>query len=284
VPISTIPSISSNPSLLPLLQYALPGLTLSELLSITASWIDQCDDNDDTTWIEFASTDPTLPVQKAFGVDRNASTEVDAPPRPPSVLVVNRAFRNVGELSYGYRNGFTSLDFRNSGSTDAPLLDLFTFNTASPRSGVVNLNTQNPGVLSAILRGATSRDLTSGTSTVSFVTQAAATSAANNIAIATATNPAIGRADVPRLVATVGSTIGTTEEEQESVARALAEVSQTRTWGLMIDVIAQSGKYPPAETDLRKFVVQAEKRYWLHVALDRFTGKVIDQQLEAVFE
>jgi hypothetical protein len=26
------------------------------------------------------------------------------------------------------------------------------------------------------------------------------------------------------------------------------------------------------------------KRYWLHVAIDRFTGEVIDQQLEAVDE
>jgi hypothetical protein len=55
----------------------------------------------------------------------------------------------------------------------------------------------------------------------------------------------------------------------------------------MIDVIAQSGRYPPnaaSAADLAKFVVQAEKRYWLHIALDRFTGGVIDQQLEAVYE
>jgi hypothetical protein len=55
----------------------------------------------------------------------------------------------------------------------------------------------------------------------------------------------------------------------------------------MIDLIAQSGRYPPNATsvaDLPKFVVQAEKRYWLHIALDRFTGQVIDQQLEAVYE
>jgi hypothetical protein len=66
--------------------------------------------------------------------------------------------------------------------------------------------------------------------------------------------------------------------------RALSDTTQTRTWVLMIDVIAQSGRYPPAATDLSQFIVEGEKRYWLHVAIDRFTGEVIDQQLEAVYE
>jgi hypothetical protein len=52
----------------------------------------------------------------------------------------------------------------------------------------------------------------------------------------------------------------------------------------MIDVIAQSGRYPPTASALKDFVVEGEKRYWLHVAIDRFTGEVVDQQLEAVYE
>jgi len=53
----------------------------------------------------------------------------------------------------------------------------------------------------------------------------------------------------------------------------------------MIDVIAQSGRYPPNATSFTNgFLVEAEKRYWLHIAIDRFTGEVIDQQLEAVYE
>jgi hypothetical protein len=52
----------------------------------------------------------------------------------------------------------------------------------------------------------------------------------------------------------------------------------------MIDVIAQSGRYRPTATDLSQFVVEGEKRHWLHIAIDRFTGGVIDQQLEAVYE
>jgi hypothetical protein len=30
--------------------------------------------------------------------------------------------------------------------------------------------------------------------------------------------------------------------------------------------------------------VEGEKRYWLHVAIDRFTGQVIDKQIEVVNE
>ena len=61
-------------------------------------------------------------------------------------------------------------------------------------------------------------------------------------------------------------------EEKESIARALAEMGQTRTWNLLIDVIAQTGKYAPDATDVtqaNKFVVEGEKRYWLHLALGR---------------
>jgi hypothetical protein len=52
----------------------------------------------------------------------------------------------------------------------------------------------------------------------------------------------------------------------------------------MIDVIAQTGRYPPNAASLANFVVEGEKRYWLHVAIDRFTGQIIDQQLEPVYE
>jgi hypothetical protein len=250
---------------------------MSEILSIGASLIDQRDQNDDTTWIEFG--DAAAP-QKAFGVDKNPSTEPGAPPPPSTVLVLNRNFRNVGELGYAYRNGSTSLDFRAAGSSDAPLLDLFTYNTATSRPGVVNLNTQNIYVLAAILMGAITTESSSAT-----VPRTAATSAATSIVNATTSLPAIGRHDVARLASAVThSTFTLNEETKETTSRALAEVGQTRTWGLMIDVIAQTGRYPPNAASLANFVVEGEKRYWLHVAIDRFTGQIIDQQLEPVYE
>jgi hypothetical protein len=289
---STIPPMSGvaqDPSLFTLLQYALPTASISELLSIGASWIDQIDSNNETTWIEYAPPDPSLPTRKAFGVDRNPSSEPDAPLAPATALVLNRSFRNVGELGYGYRNGTTSLDFRTASTLDTTLVDLFTYNTATPRSGSISLNTQNTNALNAILRGAITRDVTSATSSnPSYITQAAATTIAAKIVLdpvnGSATKPLLSRAGIGQLTAAAGIGLGATEEEQEVVARALAEVTQTRTWGLMIDVIAQSGRFSPGATSLATFVVEAEKRYWLHIAIDRLTGKIIDQQLEAVYE
>jgi hypothetical protein len=49
-------------------------------------------------------------------------------------------------------------------------------------------------------------------------------------------------------------------------------------------VVAQTGHYAPNATDLPNFVVEGEKRYWLHIAIDRFDGTIVGQQLEEVTE
>ncbi|MEY2519594.1 MAG: hypothetical protein QOF24_1353 [Verrucomicrobiota bacterium] len=290
VSIPPVSGTAQTPDLFPLLQYALPAAAMGEILSIGASLIDQRDSNLDTTWIEYAPAGAGLPAQKAFGVDTNPSTEPGAPARPASVLVLNHEFRSVGDLGYAYRNASTSIDFRTTASNDAPLLDLFTYNTATPRSGIINLNTRNASVLAAILKGA----ITTDSSSAAVTGNVNPTTAANSIVSATTTQPALGRQDLVRLASSsvvTNSPFTTSEETRETITRALAEVAQTRTWGLLIDVIAQSGRYPPNAASgpnlanpLANFVVEGEKRYWLHVAIDRFTGEIIDQQLEAVYE
>ena len=47
-----------------------------------------------------------------------------------------------------------TLDFASSTSHDRAILDFFTYNTASGRAGIVNLNTRNGPVLASIIRGA----------------------------------------------------------------------------------------------------------------------------------
>jgi len=49
-------------------------------------------------------------------------------------------------------------------------------------------------------------------------------------------------------------------------------------------VIALSGRYPPNASSLVGSVVEGEQRYWVHVAIDRFTGEVLDKQIEVVNE
>jgi hypothetical protein len=282
---STIPTITgASADFFQLLSYGRSNPPIAETLALGASLIDQYDADNTTTVIEYAGGPPP---SRAYGMESLAiPTPSPAPSPPPGVVILNRPFRNVGEFGYAYKTTTTTLDFK-SNNADAPLLDLFTFNTATPRSGIVNLNTRNNSVLAAIIKGTFPTEASG-----SGITNAQATSAATSVVSTTTALPAIGRQDVARLGSAPTTTPFTSNEEsRESTARALAEVGQTRTWGLLIDIIAQSGRYPPnaasgpnVANPLANFVVEGERRYWLHIAIDRITGEVIDQQLEAVFE
>ena len=285
---------------------------LAKTFAIGASLIDQYDsdaDDLDTTltgsnkkWQTHTTVIEYAPNTFAYGmetgdVDYNAGG--NSPHRPygapnpnPNTKVLNHAFTTIGEFGYGIVTSDASqptLDFR-SASSDAPVLDFFGYNPVSssyPRVGIVNLNTKNTPVLAAIIKGAAPTD---GAST--YVGQTAATNAAQAIVAATTTQPALTRADVARLAGVAGGQIGASEEQKETIARALAEVGQTRTWNLLIDVIAQTGRYAPGTsnvTDASKFTVEGEKRYWLHVALGRDLNAdgsvdVLGTQLEEVMQ
>jgi hypothetical protein len=97
----------------------------------------------------------------------------------------------------------------------------------------------------------------------------------------------MSRADIARFGGTVASSVfgvAASQDRRDSFARVLSEVTQTRTWGLLIDVVAQTGHYKPNATGLADFVVEGEKRYWLHIAIDRFDGTIVGQRLEEVVE
>ncbi len=296
------PGGSPQPDFFQILNYAYPGHTIDQILSLGACIIDQYDADQVTTGIEYA---PATAV--AWGAeDRNPVIAMGTPiPSPsPSATVtpaLQRPFQNVGELGYAY-NPITgnTLDFRTSRSSEAALLDFFTYNTTDNaaiyhlpyplRAGPVNINTRNSPVIAALLTGA----LPTWPPPGADVPSSSATPAATLIASETRAQPAgynggqpVGRQDLARLAAAVGTVIGSTEEQQETVARALSDTTQTRTWGLLIDVIAQTGRYAPDATNIgqaTKFVVQGEQHYWVHVAIDRFTNQVIDKQIEVVNE
>jgi hypothetical protein len=79
-------------------------------------------------------------------------------------------------------------------------------------------------------------------------------------------------------------TVTNIQRFRESPIRALAAAGTTRVWNLMIDVIAQTGRFPSSAGSLANFNVEGERRYWVHVAIDRYTGKVLDEQIEEVKE
>lgn len=311
-----IPGFMTNADFFQLLNYSMnrtndddPDHILTTL-SLGAALIDQYDDENaadpltgtTTTMIEFAGNwavgleniDPARPDASPSPIPSPFPPPAGMSPTPPSFVsgytMLNRPFRNVGEFGYALRLPTptpTTLDFFSSSSSDAPVLDLFTYNSASTRSGIVNLNTQNSAVITTLLTGAFQSEQNIGPPpSPSPVPSPAAKNAAISIVNATIRQAALSRAELCRLASAVTNPPFTTSEEtRETIARALSEVTQTRTWGLLIDVIAQSGRYPPRVTDLAgPFIVESEKRYWLHIAIDRFTGEVIDQQLEAVSE
>ena len=116
-----------------------------------------------------------------------------------------------------------------------------------------------------------------------------ASAMAANITSLTQSTPLAGKDElVTRIAAGLGaSSFGNTMEQniktrREAAVRALSDVGQTRTWNLLIDVVAQTGRYPQNASNLDQFVVEGERRYWLHVAIDRFTGEVLDRQMELV--
>jgi hypothetical protein len=82
----------------------------------------------------------------------------------------------------------------------------------------------------------------------------------------------------------VRDTVTNIQRFREAPIRALAAAGQTRVWNLMIDVVAQAGRFPQSAKAFEAFKVQGEQRYWVHVAIDRLTGKVIDKQIEVVKE
>jgi hypothetical protein len=68
----------------------------------------------------------------------------------------------------------------------------------------------------------------------------------------------------------------------EAPIRAVSSTTQTRVWNLLIDVVAQTGRYPTSASAPAQFIVEGEQRCWVHVAVDRFTGQVLDKQVEVV--
>jgi hypothetical protein len=118
------------------------------------------------------------------------------------------------------------------------------------------------------LKAALKNDTIAAPPSSGVISASEATAAAQRIVDETKLRPVLNRADVARLVR-VGADAAWTKEQKEAIARSLAEMGQARTWNLMIDVIAQTGKGAPGETDFAKFIVEGEKRYWLHIALGR---------------
>jgi len=216
--------------------------------------------------------------------NRYASAASAGADRP---LILNRPFESVGEMGYAFRDEpWRTLDLWTAESGDSGLLDFFTMETTGLDerlrplvAGVLNPNTAAVPVLEAILSGAIRSERDSTPLSDSEVSAIA--SALRSDAVA---SPLTSTAELAKLVdgsALPGSGIFR-KTEKESVIRVLSDVAEADAWNVLIDVIAQAGRFPPSATGLRDFVVQAEARVWIAAALDRKTGEIIEISTELV--
>jgi Putative Ig domain len=226
-------------------------------------------------------------------------------------IMLNRPFRNVAELGFAFRDlPWKTLDFFSDKSADAGLLDIFTINdgtqvldTSNPPNiigmapptmvaGSVNLNTTQAADLQTVFAGAIIDEVSSTSVNKTGSGAMDAPVLAGQVLSATSTTPMqnkselIARATLPStILPTAANDNQAVKARREVVARAASSVSQSRVWNLVIDVVAQSGRFKPNAGSLQNdFVVEGEQHYWVHVAIDRFTGRVIDKQIEVVNE
>ncbi len=260
---------------------------------------------------ELATNNEISTYKDSDGITRPASGYLGGNPLSPDPqarpIVLNRPFQSVGELAYVFRDSpWRNLELYNPKSGDAGLLEYFCIHatnendrTKSPlRAGVVNINSALPEVLAAVISGASANtdfSSNSGGGQVQPTEAKAIADKINDWVTAKTTDGAmfrsraeiVGRFDQGNFVGPSSSYESSLSSKQYDnqrsvVSRALSDVITTSTWNLMIDVVAQSGMLPKGNT-LDKFVVTGQSRYWLHIAIDRTTGKIVDQRLERVF-
>ncbi|MEO0452553.1 MAG: hypothetical protein AAFY98_00265 [Verrucomicrobiota bacterium] len=236
-------------------------------------------------------------------------------------IMLNRPFRNVGELGHVFIDSpWKNIDFSSPESGWTGLLDVFCITEDITPNGLaagkVDLNTRQAPVLTAILVNAYRDAQNDPPALVDPITEQEALGlsqalVARTNAVSSASpgqGPLIQVGDLVGRYAT-GADSGSANADpysgfsldltlsgtpdapsnvvqrlRESPIRALSSAGQAGTWNLMIDLVTQTGKYPVNARDLNDFTVEAERRVWLHVAIDRLTGEIIDQQIEVVSE
>ena len=230
----------------------------------------------------------------------------DTKARPVQPVMLDRPFRSVAELGYVFRDmPWKTLDFFTANSADLGLLDVFTCggwaydpvndtetptqeNTPRFVAGKFNLNTPHKPVLQAMIHGGAMRGIESNPNSnyaLEKIDDAVVEAIARERSLEAPTIKFIDKGDLVRtFFATKGVTTNypAIKTLREAPVRALADVGQTRTWNLMIDLVAQSGRATGGSA--QSFLVEGEVRQWVHIAIDRFTGEVIDRSVEIVVE
>lgn len=246
-------------------------------------------------------SDPDGVVRQGDGVRTPANSDdgnpllfgagTGAQPRRPVVL--DRPFQSVGELGAVFRDSpFRTVDFWSGNSADSGMLDVFAVrDEPMVTGGKINPNVAPEAVLAALLRDAAKHATApvSGPNSVPMATQAEANAVAAPLAARLKATPLASASEFAtemgeELIPAGLQAVRVNKTFAEFPVRALAEVSNFRTWTFLVDIVAQAGRFSGTGTAAGDFMVEGEKRVWVHVAMDRFTGELIGVQTEFVYE
>jgi hypothetical protein len=272
-------------------------------------------------YVTGASSTVGLPMASTLNPGPSAGPSNQSQSRP---WILHRPFRSVAELGYVFSGTpWKNLDFFTPESGDAGLLDVFCINDVGNSNGLVagkvNLNTAQAPVLKAILAGAYRDEQTSASTTLDASIGGVADQIASALVRRTlSTSGTTGRltnvsdmvgkwapgsssaapidgsvtynglgndlSGIFNSVYGANSSMTNIQRFREAAIRPLAAAGSTRVWNVMIDLVAQAGRYPQRTTNFANFVVDGEQRYWVHISIDRLTGEVLDKQVEVVKE
>lgn len=251
---------------------------------------------------EAASLNPMEPIAqfRNSAVAYPSSNAVRKPGANPSrPVILDRPFRSVADLGYVHRDiPWRSLNFSGTDSADSALLDAFSIEDADSIEGRVNLNSASVDVLKALLVGSLKEEkppTSTDPNTLSIGEAEQAAARLKSFISSTSSGPIMNISELVTKFSTpgnisnaeVGAGVGgessaAIKAQRESLIRALAGTTQTRTWNFLIDLVAQTGRFPKDARNENDFTVEGERRYWLHIAIDRYTGEVVSELLETV--
>ncbi len=201
-------------------------------------------------------------------------------------ILLDRPFHSVGELGYVYRDmPWKTLDLYSTNSADMVLLDLFDSCEHPPMvAGKLSWNVTYPEIWKTLIAGA---DRAYGAADAKTISDDDAQKIADLIyqSYAGKDRVPVSRSDMIRALTTttVSSTWPAFKHQREVVARQIAEVGQSSTMNLFMDLVIEEGKTKLNTSKKAQFITQGRRRYWISFALDRLTYKIIDKRIEEVF-
>jgi hypothetical protein len=247
---------------------------------------------DDIATYYYADPDETARRADAGWVPRSSHPALPVATFPNALnsrpVILDRPFRSVAELGCVFRDiPWKSLDLFSPDSADRRLLDVFSIEDRATVTGKINPNLATVETLEALVRGASLDPSNAGASSVPDTNANAV--AAIFSGLNPMSDPIHSSANMTARLSTnaaskPGGGFSPYKTQAENFIRALASTMDTRSWQLMLDVVAQSGRVAPGSSDLKDFVVEGQKRFFVYLTLDRITGEIVDKHVEPVYE